>query len=157
VNPIVLYSSKGGNTEKIAKEIANQLNCPCVAVSKKSTAFNVNLEDYDLVFIGTGIYVSKPNSDLLNFLKQTELKGAQKFAIFLTWMGIGKSDENAFDKLKIVLEDKGHTVLDNCFKCYGEGHSLIMRGLARTLPHETVGHPDADDLAAARNWAQEVR
>jgi hypothetical protein len=109
-----------------------------------------------MVFVGTGVYVSKPNSDLMNFLKKTNLSGTRKFAVFITWMGTSKSGQDVFDKLKAVLDDKGQEVLDDCFKCYGEGHSLIMRGLARTLPHETSGHPNAEDLKAAREWARKV-
>lgn len=156
MNSIVIYSSKGGNTEKIAHEVASELACPCVAISKKSTASDVNLSDYDLILLGTGVYVSKPNSDLLNYLKKSDLSGTRKFAVFITWMGTSKSSQDVFEKLKAALEDKGQTVLDNFFKCYGEGHSLIMRGLARTLPHETSGHPNEADLRAAREWARDV-
>ena len=156
MKPVVLFSTKGGNTEKVAREIASELGCPCVKISKKFDSSALDLNDYDLVFAGTGIYVSKPNVDLLNYLKEADLKGSKKFALFMTWFGAGKSDKSPLDKLKEVLHDKGQTVLDNCYACYGEGHSFIMRGLSGRLGHEVQGHPDTADLDAARKWAKDT-
>jgi len=30
MNPVVIYSTKGGNTEKVALEIAQELNCKAI-------------------------------------------------------------------------------------------------------------------------------
>ena len=66
MKPIVLYSSKGGNTEKIACEIASELSCSCIKITKDFNSSTVNLRDFDLVFLGTGIYGAKPDADLFN-------------------------------------------------------------------------------------------
>ena len=42
------------------------------------------MNDFDFVFVGTGDYVSKPNADMLNFLKGLDLNSSRKFALFMT-------------------------------------------------------------------------
>jgi flavodoxin len=54
LNSIILYSSKGGNTEKVAKEIASELNCQCIKIADDFDSSTVDLNDFDLVFVGTG-------------------------------------------------------------------------------------------------------
>lgn len=51
---IVLYATKGGNTQKVAEQIANQLGCRAIRINKQNPT--VDLAGYDLVFVGTGIY-----------------------------------------------------------------------------------------------------
>jgi hypothetical protein len=66
--PIVLYSTKGGSTKRIAVEIASELNCQCTEITKHSDSSTINLSDFDLVLIGTGIYRKCPNADMVRFL-----------------------------------------------------------------------------------------
>ena len=150
---IVLYSTKGGNTEKVAGEIASELGCQCMKVAKDFDPSALNLNDYDMVFVGTGNYAGRPNADMLNYLKGIELKNSRQFALFLTWFGRGKSDKGVFDRIKTVLEAKNQKVLDNCYKCQGEGHNLLQRFFAWAMGHGCRGHPDASELSAARTWA----
>ena len=156
MKPVVLYSSKGGNTEKVAGEIASELNCPCIKITKNPNSSNVNLNPYDLVFVGTGNYLAKPNADMLNFLKETNLEGSRQFALFVTWFGRGKSENDVFETLKRVLEHKGQKMLDTYYTCLGEGHSSGTRMFSRLIGHDARGHPDAEELVAARKWATEV-
>jgi flavodoxin len=156
MKPIVLYSSKGGNTEKVAGEIASELNCPCVKITKNSDPSTVNLNDFDLVFIGTGNYVAKPNADMLNFLKEINPESSKQFALFLTWFGRGTSDRDVFDNAKSVVEDKGQKMLETCYTCLGEAHSLGTRLFSRLIGHNAQGHPNAEELSAARQWAKEI-
>ena len=63
---IVIYSTGGGNTEKVACEISSELGCECVEVAKGFDPSTLSLQDYDLVFVGTGIYGGRPNRHMLN-------------------------------------------------------------------------------------------
>ena len=124
MKPIVLYSTGGsgavvGNTEKVAGEIASELDCLCVKISKDFDSSTLNLNDYDPVFVGTGIYGGRPNRNMLEYLKKTNLKKPLQFAIFITWAGAFESDKKVFDMLKTVLEAKEQRVLDSFYECYG--------------------------------------
>ena len=50
MKPVVLYSTRGGNTEKIAREIAHELNCKCITITKDFDPSTINLNDFDLIF-----------------------------------------------------------------------------------------------------------
>lgn len=65
LKPIVLYSSRSGNTEKIAREIASELNCRCEKIDETFDSTIIDLDNFGLVFLGTGIYSAKPNAELL--------------------------------------------------------------------------------------------
>jgi len=90
MKPIVLYASKGGNTGKIAEEIAQELNCESLKVTQVGLASSFDLDSNDLIFVGTGIHYSNPNEDLVNYLKTLSFKKPKVFALFVTWGGAGK-------------------------------------------------------------------
>jgi flavodoxin len=60
MKPIIIYSSKGGNTEKIANEIIHELNCESIKVTQPGLASPSKLDNYDLIFVETGIYCGNP-------------------------------------------------------------------------------------------------
>ncbi len=82
MKPIIVYASKDDNTEK---------NCESIKVTQPSLASPSNLDNYDLIFIGTGIHYGNPNEDLVNYLKTIDLKKPKVFAIFATWGEAGKT------------------------------------------------------------------
>ena len=152
LKPIVLYSSRSGNTEKIAKEIASEINCPCIKISKDFNSSTVNLRDCDLVFLGTGIYGAEPNAKLINFLNEMNLKQIVNFALFITWFGRGTSDKVVYDRVKAIVESKGHRLLKNYYSCLFEGSIII----ARLIFPNSRDHPTSEDLCNARKWAREL-
>ena len=139
-HPIVLYSTKGGNTKKVAEQIASELNCPLKEVTKDLDVSTISLHDFDMVFIGTGIYRNLPNENLIHFLESAEF-GNQQFALFLTWLRLRKGDKDVFDRIDKILETKGKKLLSNYFECQGD------------YPN---GHPDERDFDGARKWASKV-
>jgi flavodoxin len=146
MNTIVIYSTRGGNTEKVALEVAAELNCKAVKISKGFVASTLSLDEFDLIFVGTGVYGGEPSADLLKYLKEVGLKdGNRQFALFMTWAGGGKSDVLAFNRIKEYLEAKNQKLLGNCYKCYGSTFSLARRG-----------HPDVQDFTQARKWAKDL-
>jgi flavodoxin len=149
---IVLYSSKSGNTEKIAREISSELNCRCERISKNFDSSLVDLDDFNLVFLGTGNYGGKPNDEMLNYLKEMNLNNCRIFALFMTWFGRGTSDKVVYGKIKAAVEEKGQRLMENYYSCLFEGHSII----ARVKFRNAKGHPTAKDLSNARKWAKEI-
>ncbi len=140
-HPIVLYSTKGGCTRKVAVEIASELNCPCIEISAHSDSSTVNLDNFDLVLVGTGIYQTRPNADMVRFLQNANLDGKKQFALFLTWYRLGKSDSSVFNKMDAILEASGKNLLSCYFECLGDSPK---------------GHPNAEDLSAARKWVSKI-
>ncbi|MBD3173263.1 hypothetical protein GF326_12425 [Candidatus Bathyarchaeota archaeon] len=149
---IVLYSSRSSNTEKIANEIASELDCPCIKISKDFNPSTVDLRDFDIVFLGTGIYGAEPNAELLNYLKEMNPKNNVNFALFLTWFGRGTTDKAVYDLVKTIVEDKGCRLLEDYYSCLFEGNIII----ARFIFPDSKGHPTAEDLSNARKWAREI-
>lgn len=144
MNPVVIYSTKGGNTEKVALEIARELSCGTIKISGESDFSAISIKDFDLVFIGTWVRGGEPSPDMISFLKQMDLDdGNRGFALFMTWAGGGKSDVLTFSRVKQLLEAKNQKLLGDYFKCLGKTFGFARRG-----------HPDAQDLAEARKWAR---
>ncbi len=139
-HPVVLYSTRGGNTRKVAEEIADELNCPVREVTKDSDLSDMNLQDFDMVYIGTGIYRDHPNENLISFLKTADF-GIQQFALFITWLRLRKGDTIVSEEIRKILEAKGRRMLDSYFECRGDSPS---------------GHPDDRDFEEARKWARVV-
>jgi menaquinone-dependent protoporphyrinogen IX oxidase len=146
MKPVVLYSTQSGNTRKIADAIASELKCESLNVNQSNLAQTKDLNDFDLIFVGTGIRFGNPNEDLINYLNATVLGQPKTFALFLTWGEAGKTDQKAISKLKRVLESKSQRIVDDYFTCYGgRKFSLLKRK-----------HPNAEDNAAAVHWAKEI-
>lgn len=146
MNPLIIYSTKGGNTEKVALEIAEELKCKTINVSNELDFSTISLKNFDLVFIGTWVRGGEPSPDMRRFLKQLNLEDTHmQFALFITWIGGGISDRLTFNRVKKLLEDKNQRLNEDYFKCFGSAFRLKKRG-----------HPNAQDLADARNWAKKI-
>ena len=146
VKPIVLYSTKSGNTRKIADEIASELRCESLRISQANSMAVKDLNDFDLVFIGTGIRFGNPNEDMVRYLRTIELKRPRSFALFITWGGTGITNQEVIAKLKMILESKGQKVIDDYFLCFGGRQFSLLRR----------GHPNDEDIKAARTWGKRI-
>jgi flavodoxin len=141
---IVIYSTHRNNTEKVALAIAQVTSCKSVKLTKNFDCSTTPLDDYDLVFLGTGIRGGEPYVELLNFVKELALGNNKRFILFMTWAGGGASDKLAYERVKKELEAKGHCLDKDYFICLGQTFGFTRRG----RPNET-------DLTKAKNWATE--
>jgi multimeric flavodoxin WrbA len=72
-----LYSSLTGNTAKVAKTIDDTLRaakCEVETVVVSSEA-QLNPLDYDLIFVGSGVYASLPDNKMMAFMEQLRKAG----------------------------------------------------------------------------------
>ncbi len=146
MNPVVIYSTRSGNTEKVALEIGKELNCKVIKITKETDFSTLSLMDFDLIFIGTWIRGGEPSPDMYKFLRQLNLEDNNRlFALFMTWVCGGKSDVMAFNRVKPILDAKNQKLHKDYYTCFGTGFGLVKRG-----------HPDAQDLTNARKWARNV-
>lgn len=144
MNPIVIYSTHRGNTEKVALAIAQAANCKSVKLTENFDASTLPLEDYDTVFLGTGIRGGEPYLELLNFLKTADLGVGKRFLLFMTWAGGGASNKLAYEGVKKALEAKNQRLEQDYFICLGQTFGFTRRG-----------RPNMADLAQAKAWAAE--
>lgn len=161
---IVLYTSRGGNTEKVATQIAEGLNAD---LGKKKEV--PNLDNYDLVVVGTWPMMGKisgPGKRLLNKVAKKITKPT-KVAIFFTAGGPDKvfsSDEevqndpnamkikdvviNAMEK--ILSQNKNITLLKERYYCIG-----ALRMFGKIVDGE--GHPSDEELAQAKAFGEKLK
>lgn len=116
---MLYFQTKGGNTEKIANEIALELDCESLRITKATSNPASDLDNYDLIIIGTGIHFGNPYNDMIEYLNSLSEKTTKKVAIFVTWGGAGKTNQIVISKLKTILESKNQKVIEDFFNCYG--------------------------------------
>ncbi len=141
MNTVVVYASHRGNTEKIAAQIAQAVNCKATRLNTDFDASTFRLSGYDVVFLGTGVRGGEPYVELLSYLKAADL-GAKRFVLFMTWAGGGASDRLAYEGVKKALETRGQRLDADFFVCLGQTFGFTRRG-----------HPNEGDLAEAEKWA----
>ena len=146
MRPIIIYASKSGNTKKIADSMANQIGCEAIRIAADSPQSTVNLDTYDLVLVGTGLFAGTPNEDLMRYLRSLNLKTSKLFALFITWGGAPRTDKLALTRLRTLLESKGQKVHENHFACYGGWKGILMKR----------GHPKPEEIKAAGEWAKKL-
>jgi flavodoxin len=146
MRPIIIYSSKSGNTKKIADSMASQIGCDAIRITSDSPLSTADLEGYDLIFVGSGLFAGTPNEAIVRYLRTLNLKTAKLFALFITWGGAPRTDKLALTKLKTLLESKGQKVLEDHFACYGGWKGILMKR----------GHPKPEEIKAAGEWAKKL-
>jgi len=118
---IVIYCSKTGNTEKVAKAISKGLggNADTVKLDLSpegllkdfSSSFTLDLSPYELVFFGGWVMVMRVHPFLYAYIKGCKNLAGKKVAGFLTG-GAGFSREHAHDDLKELLDSRGAHLTD---------------------------------------------
>ena len=144
MNPVVVFSSKKGNTQKVALEIAQELNCKSIKISEEPDFSKIELQDYDVVFLGTWVRGGHASPEMVKFLEQLDLPDSNRqFVLFMTWAGGGKSDAWTHMKVNDLLQAKKQKLLKDYYRCLG-----------KTFGFARKGHPNAEELAEARVWAR---
>lgn len=128
----VLYSSKTGNTKKVARVIG-------MTVGSEAKKVKFGSIDADVIFLGSDCYGRKPGRDMQKFIAETEFRDKQ-IVIFGTYSG----RTSAMEWMKKKLEERGARVID-AWSC--KGRFLLANR----------GHPSDEDLAKARLFAEKIK
>lgn len=147
---IVLYSYHHKNTEKIAKAVASVLG----ADIKSSEDVNPEqLQEYDLVGFGSGIYSAKHHEYLLELADRLPLVRDKKAFLFST-AGITGESKKIKDHATIreKLESKGYIIIDE-FQCKGFNTNSFLR----LFGGMNKGRPNAKDLKNAEYFAVNLK
>jgi flavodoxin len=128
----VVYYSRGGNTQKVADTIADEL----WTTAKNIKEIDILPEDA-FIFLGSGCYGGVLVKEISDFIDRNRLQG-RKIALFTT-SAFGWGKELAMVEKHIL--DKGVNII-GCFNCYGQFLAAQR------------GHPDDADLEKARQFAR---
>lgn len=148
---LIIYESiHHGNTEKVAKVIADVLEAKLV----KPEELDINtVAEYDLIGFGSGIYVGKHHKDLLNTVDKLSSQKDKKAFIFSTsGAGGGKGTDKNHKALKKKLTEKGFTIMGE-FSCKG----FDTVGPLKLIGGVNKGRPNEDDLSKAANFAGRLK
>jgi multimeric flavodoxin WrbA len=173
IKALVLYWSATGNTEKVAKAIERGAKKAGVTVDvvKIAEAADLDLYDYDLVFMGTPSYSYMVPELVLKYIKgkaafhkqRRDIKiGAPRLpgkgaVVFVTYSGPHTGIDEAIPVGKYVgqfFAHIGYEVLDEWY-VIGEFHGNEVHSTQGPLG-DIRGRPNADDLARIEQQIVEV-
>ena len=141
---LVVKSDHRQNTLKIAEAMAEVAPITVVDFSEVS---RFNLNEYDIVGFGSGIYAGKFSGKIIELIKLNAENLTNTFVISTS--GTGKLSYN--DAVVELLNNMGKNVLGS-FACKGLCKWFIFAlvgGIAK-------GHPDMADFEAAQAFAEQV-
>ncbi len=145
---ILYHSEHHGNTEKVARRIAEVLDADLIPSSGIGTETAALLGEYDLVGFGSGIYYGRFGKDLENFVSSLGPMGGLRAFLFST-TGSERYAEQAHDVFGRLLAEKGFTVKGS-FTCPGFDTALSAEGINR-------GRPSEDDFKKAAEFADGLK
>ena len=163
---IVLYSTKTGNTKMVAEAIAKALpnGTPCENIADTKAEF----ADYDLVFMG--YWVDRGTADKAS--RQILATLNNKYIALFATLGADPKSDHAKKCLEngALLLPQGKKPLGS-FICQGKIDPKLLEIMYKQFPADNVHgknpasearakqastHPDAQDLAEAAAFAQDV-
>lgn len=159
---IVLYSYHHNNTQKIAQVIAKVLDAQIVNPNEIDPE---ELQEYDLVGFGSGIYGDKHHRSLLELADKLPQVFNKKAFLFST-SGMSGEEKTARDHLPLRerLEHKGYTIVDE-FNCRGfDTNTSFESGILLSIVSWFVqligginkGRPNSQDLRDAEMFAESL-
>lgn len=146
---IIYISVHHGNTERVAKVMANILDADLLQMKQVDASM---LEQYDLIGFGSGIFFGKHHKSLLDFVDMLPMLRNKKAFIFST-SGLRKMRFiHNFDKpLKEKLQRKGFDIIGE-FSCRG----LDTYRATKLVGGVNKGRPNAEDLKQAEDFTKKV-
>jgi flavodoxin len=147
---IIYISVHHGNTERVAKVMANTLDADLLQLKQTDASM---LEQYDLIGFGSGIYFGKHHGSLLDFVDKLPMLRNKK-AFFFSTSGLRKIPfVHDFDKpLRKKLQQKGFDIIGE-FSCRG----LDTYRATKLVGGVNKGRPNAEDLRKAEGFAKSLK
>lgn len=141
---IIVKSDHRQNTLKIAEAMSEAAP---ITVVEYDNAENYNINDYDIVGFGSGIYAGKFSGKIIDYINENAENFTNAF-VFST-SGTGKPSNN--DQVVELLNNMGKNVLGS-FTCRG----LCKWFIFALVGGISKGHPDVDDFDAAQQFIGHV-
>lgn len=140
---IVYHSFHHGNTAKIAKVLADELNAKMVKTEDEETN---NWDEYELIGFGSGIYNGKHHKSILHAVEKLPTVKGKKAFVFST-SGVLR---NYNKSLKEMLTTKGFQIVGD-FVC----KALDTYGPLKLIGGLNKGRPNEEDYQKARDKVQQ--
>jgi len=152
---IVCYSFHHNNTQKVAEAMAKVLDAQ---VKTPQQTIREELQQFDLVGFGSGIYAEKHHESLLELADKLPQVTDRKAFIFSTsFVGVdslvfGRITSKFHTALREKLQSKGYTVVDE-FNCRG----FNTNGIYGRFGGMNKGRPNVEDLKHAKEFAEKLK
>ena len=155
---IVVFSYHHMNTQKVADVFAKVLDAQIKTPQQISPE---ELQQFDLVGFGSGIYAGKNDQSLLDFVDKLPQVTYKKAFLFSTsGMPIGISGQNRLEEytskchttLREKLQSKGYTVVDE-FSCAGFNTNKFLKWFGGI----NKGRPNTEDLKYTEVFAEKLK
>ncbi len=129
----VRFYTRSGNTEKLAKAIAE-------AVGVKADSVNIALEDkVDILFLGCSYYAFDVDENVKEFIKENRDKIGK-----IVCFGTSAMMKSVYKPMKKVVEEYGVNIEKEDFHCHGSFGPV----------HK--GRPNEDDLNNVKKFAERI-
>jgi flavodoxin len=147
---IIIFSYHHNNTLKVAEVFANVLDAE---IKWPEEVNHEELQEYDLICFGSGIYSAKHDESLLKLADEMSKVTGGKAFLFST-AGITGKSKAAKDHatLREKLELKGYTIVDE-FQCKGFNTNSFLR----LFGGMNKGRPNVKDLKNADEFAWKLK
>jgi len=152
---IVCYSYHHNNTRKVAEAMAKVLDAPVKTPQQTSPE---ELQQFDLVGFGSGIYAEKHHESLLKLVdKLPEVDDKKAFIFSTSFVGVdshvfGRVTGKFHTALREQLQSKGYTVVGE-FNCKGFNTNRIYGRFGGM----NKGRPNAEDLKRAEEFVEKLK
>ena len=154
---LVLFSYHHNNTEKVARVFSRVLDAE---IKTPEQVDPEDLQEYDLVGFGSGIYDEKHHPSLLDLADRLpQVNDKKAFLFSTTGVPANVSGESyistevrkAHTPLREKLESKGYVIVDE-FICAGFNTNSFLRYFGGI----NKGRPNAEDLKHAEEFAKNL-
>lgn len=152
---IILKSYHHNNTQKVAERMASVLDAKLTEpemINPEDIEVINELNRYDLIGFGSGIYMGMHHKNLINLVKRFPMFNMKKAFIFSTCGGDEKNITTNHAKLRDELLEKEFDIMGE-FSCKGWdsfGPLRLVGGINKDRPNE-------EDFNHAETFVREIR
>ena len=149
---IIYYSYYRNHTEKIASAFKDKIDCDLIHLDGKSD-LNIDIEKYDLIGFGSGIYTETMSPKLFMLVDRLDLKGKNVFVFSTSGLGMKFYNKGLIK----VLKSKG-AIIRGSFACMGSFRTKDFSNfrLFDILGSFARNHPNKKDLKRAEKFIDRI-
>ena len=152
---LVAYASRAGSTREVANRVADRVDAAGICVDVRPADAISDLDPYDGVILGSGLYMGRLHADARRFLRRHRTRLAQiPFAMFA--MGPRTLDEDDVRGSRAQLESALKKVPDVQPMLDGIFGGVVDPAKLHFPLNRCMEASDARDWEAIRSWADEI-